>query len=568
MSSKKESNKEQSDSYARLLTDTPVSEFEGEGYLGFKSYRDALVDTIIQSKPRFTIGIFGQWGTGKTSLMKLIKNDLDKNYDKSICVWFNPWRYQNEENIVTPFLQTLGSSLRGERSDDGLKKVGETIKKLGVSLIASSKLKLASVEVSGDKLIEELENRYDETTKELPSSTIEKMKLQLEKVREDNPETRIVIFIDDLDRCKPEEALNILEAIKVFFDLEGFVFILGLDKKIIKDQINSKYGERLDGNEYLKKIVQVQFTLPPLQQKEIENYLANTIKPKLEKCPFLDDLLEYSEFIYQGADRNPREVKRFINSFILSVRIARDELEDLELAIVFHVMKFRWNSLYRYIAEYGPSYEKKELIEDIETYVRETEIDEGELKDELSSSQIFTRLKKELGSVAVDTPQQKFFSKADILFEKAREDEFDLDPYFHFNSTSQVTKAMPQEPEIDKLLSKISNKIVDQLNYKKAHILKLYYGFEDYKHRTYEEIGHVFEIEPKKAEEFHRKALIKLVDENYKEWFSITRQCRNTLEVKPLSTGKPKVLNRFTNDLETYMALSFASRIHDKEVEN
>ncbi len=91
---------------ARILLDLPVE----DGVLGFKTYRDALNSAIRSSEPHFTIGIFGGWGMGKTTLMKMMRRQLDD--EGEMTVWFDPWQYEKEEHLIVPLLQTIELELK------------------------------------------------------------------------------------------------------------------------------------------------------------------------------------------------------------------------------------------------------------------------------------------------------------------------------------------------------------------------------------------------------------------------------------------------------------------------
>jgi KAP family P-loop domain len=95
---------------------------------------------------------------------------------------------------------------------------------------------------------------------------------------------RIVVFVDDLDRCLPERALDVLESMKLFFDLDGFVFVVGLDREIVQEVVETKYrrretadggtgGVRFSGEEYVKKIFQLPFPLAPVPLAELHTFL-------------------------------------------------------------------------------------------------------------------------------------------------------------------------------------------------------------------------------------------------------------------------------------------------------
>jgi hypothetical protein len=124
-----------------------------------------------------------------------------------------------------------------------------------------------------------------------------------------------VVFVDDLDRCSPEKALQLLDAIKVFVDVPGCIFLLGVDAAVLQRALASKYPD--DGNaqrEYLAKIVQLSFHLPPLTEHEMGSYIQhlNVTFPD-ERC---------REIFLAALAQNPREIERVINSYSLHLHLA------------------------------------------------------------------------------------------------------------------------------------------------------------------------------------------------------------------------------------------------------
>lgn len=144
-------------------------------------------------------------------------------------------------------------------------------------------------------------------------------KSKLEKDRD----PRIVVFIDDLDRCAPEKALEVLESLKTFFDIEGFVYVIGMNSETINSIVKKKYGEDFDkGLEYMQKIVQLPFQIPTWKQGWNEKAIADSIKTIISKqlkgYPLLDEIEKNIDLIVSGVQLNPREIKRFVNNVILA----------------------------------------------------------------------------------------------------------------------------------------------------------------------------------------------------------------------------------------------------------
>ncbi len=142
---------------------------------------------------------------------------------------------------------------------------------------------------------------------------------------------RLVIFIDDLDRCLPEQAIGVLEAIKVFLDIQGCVFVLGVDREIIERGIRVRYKEfALAGaaagvfpvaeRDYLEKIVQIPFALPPLAPNTMSAFLCSRLPSVLDTE---GDVALVAALMTAGLQRNPRKVKRSFNIFRLHMSLDR-----------------------------------------------------------------------------------------------------------------------------------------------------------------------------------------------------------------------------------------------------
>ena len=142
---------------------------------------------------------------------------------------------------------------------------------------------------------------------------------------------RLVVFVDDLDRCLPEKAIQILEAIKLFLEVKDTVFVLGMDKEVVVQGLETRYHqvregskkEQVDderqelpisGDAYLQKMVQLPFHLPPLGLGDIEGYMSK-LEKDLTRNEKLPDMTY--QVLARGLYPNPRQVKRSLNTFRL-----------------------------------------------------------------------------------------------------------------------------------------------------------------------------------------------------------------------------------------------------------
>jgi KAP family P-loop domain len=312
----------------KIITDEPTL----DDVLDFKKYSQKLADIIINSTPRFSVGIFGGWGTGKTSLMLMIENLLRDNDPKILTVWFDAWRYEREENLaVIPFLRTMKLALdASQHYTNKWEVVKNGVKRSAAAFLSSTKVTygikdIASAETDFGKIVDSLigDGSVGNDKHTVYYYVTEYLERALKHIREDDKRYRIVVFVDDLDRCSPEKSLEVLESIKSFFDIEGMVYVIGMDSETINSLVKKKYGEEYaaKGLDYLQKIVQLPFHIPIWKEVDISNCISNFILKGLDGSDLLAEFNKRNKnLIVKAVQLNPREVKRFINNIILMIR--------------------------------------------------------------------------------------------------------------------------------------------------------------------------------------------------------------------------------------------------------
>ena len=157
-------------------------------------------------------------------------------------------------------------------------------------------------------------------------SSLEQFQAQFQALIEQHiAPRRLVVLVDDLDRCLPQKAIDVLEAIKLFLDARGCVFVLGLDREVITHAIRVKYRDMegcIDGERYLEKIVQLQFDLPPLEPEDVRGYVDSL-------APCWPDARCRDVFAAGLGRPNPRRIKRTVNSYLFLSRVARERVDRL-----------------------------------------------------------------------------------------------------------------------------------------------------------------------------------------------------------------------------------------------
>ncbi len=360
-------------------------DFSDADQIGYIEHGSGLVEMIrsVQAKGSFTIGVFGQWGQGKTSMLRQIKKELDKikvekNEKEILTVWFNPWQFTGEEHIIIPFFHTLVSDLKDfkEKKAKTLQKVLSTFLdelahvpialaygmegKVKIPLLLETKFKFKDIIDESRKKKEEIDSKSQPEIKKLVDnyeSMYYRLISRLQQVSK-GLNLKIVVFIDDLDRCLPEKSVKLLEGIKVLLDLSGFVFVIGVAREVVEQGIRVRYRELYsDGNknvpfleqDYLDKIIQFPLTLPPPDVDLLKKMVANYLKELKEAKPFL-------ETIQKSLGENPRCLKRFINnlSYTFWVAAKREKGKGVfrhELLVKMTLISFRFPGFYRVIGK-------------------------------------------------------------------------------------------------------------------------------------------------------------------------------------------------------------------------
>jgi predicted KAP-like P-loop ATPase len=303
--------------------------------LDFGLYRDAIVNIIRNSYPKFAIGIFGDWGTGKTTLMNSVDRKLQNDTDLFI-VRFETWRYEREEQFaLIPLLKSIAFALP---DDPILHELKQKLKRGGINLlkktpdIASSlvsnflgdhaKISQVAVDAFRKEFNTKLELLAEVDRDTLYFDGFEDIRSEIKRIRAKKPTFRIIVFVDDLDRCSPKKTLEILESVKVFLGMEGFIYVIGISHDTITNLIDIEYEKTgVKGKQYIKKMIQIPITLPKWNTQDIINLVRDFVEKGITDDKYKQALDENIDLISTAIENNPREIKRFLNNFIVAYEI-------------------------------------------------------------------------------------------------------------------------------------------------------------------------------------------------------------------------------------------------------
>ncbi len=350
-----------------------IDDIEPNPTSNFRSLGKTIAKIIKDSTPHFTIGIYGEWGTGKTTLMNAIEKNLvepqmAENEKKVLPIWFNAWQFERDENLVTvALMKTVAYAMAGHKKYDAVSKtilngltiVGKDVSQNLVQEIISNKGQ--EPEDTFKEKINYLNKLYQDS---IYFDGLKKIKQQMAAIRKlEGNDYRVIIFIDDLDRCSPKKALEVLESVKLFLNMDGFIFVIGLSHKTVTQLITQAYqATGVKGEDYIKKIIQIPIKIPTWSQESIVDLIENKIKENLHE-EYTNFLCENSNMIAKIVDYNPRQLKRFVNNVIIAFETFTSQKNSPEIKFneifLLKILQSEWPDFYN---EMISSYEFREIV--------------------------------------------------------------------------------------------------------------------------------------------------------------------------------------------------------------
>lgn len=383
----------------KKLEDIEISKenpFDEKDKLGRGEIAENLSKIITSGKGPLVLSVNAPWGFGKTTFVKMWKQKLEN--DKYPCIYFNAWENDFAESPFHSFLgeiqESLVGSLGGATDQTKLKVHGKRLVSLGGKLLKSFVPMLVSLATSGilnlknenlqKEISEVMETFAEQRIKEYQEEkrTIQEFKKTLkefaEAFKEEKGETLpIIIFVDELDRCRPNYAIELLENIKHLFSVEGYVFVLSLDREQLAHSVRSVYGEGMDADGYLRRFIDLEFNMPSPDMTKYCKFLYEDfykIKFDLNQkygsdpdackilCKSLEVIPSYLQMDLRSAGQAYGNIKILIKMFDLDWFYYHSffflvflKLKRTDLYHAFRKDRMKGNALWKQIeSEFGP----------------------------------------------------------------------------------------------------------------------------------------------------------------------------------------------------------------------
>ncbi|MFL0584305.1 P-loop NTPase fold protein [Solibacillus silvestris] len=482
--------------------------------LSYEPYAELLYDISMTDRVNpLTVGLLGNWGSGKSTVLNLIEEKIKKENNSSVVtVFVNAWMFEGYDDAKTALMEVILRTL--EENETIMQQVGGALKSLrekvdwfrlggyavkkGVPYMLNATLGnpfpmivdgiKALVPKEGkqaEELIAEL-MKTKEFIKDQPQDNVVQnirvFRKEFEQMMFDSKLDNLIIIIDDLDRCSPERIIETLEAIRLFLAVKKTTFIIAIDEDVVSYAVQSKYPKIDDATlniskDYIEKIIQMPIRIPELSDNDVKNYLKLLICEiflkedhltrlllglkerqvfvkgeiisqdeilailKLEEYPEeqvfrtgsskedfelqLDVFSKVAEIIASTLKGNPRQAKRFLNTFYIRKRLSELQALQLDLSILAKLMVLEYThvDLFRELYVWHVKNEgyAREL-EDLINFSIEDITESDQLKQKYSSTWfkpiIQQWLKVEPVNIHEEDLRQYFYLAKDAIKEK------------------------------------------------------------------------------------------------------------------------------------------------------
>ena len=299
-------------------TDRPIDTCEQDllGRASFsKQFGRAIYD--YNGKDGLVIGLYGKWGSGKTSVINMAVNEMitlaKQENNMPLVMKFAPWNYSDKDNLISIFFQSLKNKIELQDNEELKKEVGKALNDYAGAFDALSLIPIVGSGVAAIlKTVAQAQG-----TNLMQGADLEKTKELLESALVE-VNKKIVIIIDDIDRLTNSQIRDVFQLVKQVADFPNIIYILAMDREVVRRALQEVHN--VDGNEYLQKIIQVPFEIPELRKSKLNSIFFSRLDEVVKE---ISDKIKWDDMYWKDVFQNCiepyintlRDVNRVINTF-------------------------------------------------------------------------------------------------------------------------------------------------------------------------------------------------------------------------------------------------------------
>lgn len=355
-----------------LNADLPI-EHGCDDILNRQTFSKNLAKVMLDysSPDAFAIGLYGKWGSGKTSVLNMILETIEEKSQDVIILRFNPWLCADSKQLITQFFKQLSSAIK--LKTPAKTKLWELIDNYADVFELSGMIPVAGGILS---TIGKILGKKAKTYSEQHSSDLQELKNQIiERLRE--AKIKIIVAIDDIDRLSEAEIISVFQLVKSLADFPYTIYVLAFDYEVVVRALGKVQNG--DGKEYLEKVIQVPFEIPAPSIDDIYKFLfdkLNNVLGNLSSDRW--DKNTWGELFHFGIKwyiKTIRDITRYVNVFSLKYELLKDETDAVDLLGLTCLQVFEPNIYTKLLSH------KEELCGDIPSYSVSSQYYDNKIND-------------------------------------------------------------------------------------------------------------------------------------------------------------------------------------------
>lgn len=324
-------DRESGDVGDQYFSDEPISSKRQDRF-GRAAYATRIAETIARriDPSSIVIGLFGPWGDGKTSVLKMMEESLDQ-HRQVVTIRFNPWHFPSEDALLRGFFATLAEALGKEPA---FKEKAATLLESYGGILSVISVALPGVEINPGEAAKQI-------GESLSKVSLDKLKDQIDALLGQSGK-RLVILIDDIDRLDRQETHAIFKLVKLSASFNYTCYVLAFDDEVVAAALGERYGAggQEAGRAFLEKIIQVPLHLPPADQMSLREIAFEGVDHALNQAGIALDQRQIDVFTRHFVDglepklETPRVAKLYTNALMFALPLVKGEVNIAEFMLV------------------------------------------------------------------------------------------------------------------------------------------------------------------------------------------------------------------------------------------